>query len=96
MNKRPPVTLLGLLLLSSAAFAQQAAPQLSDAQKQKLQQKLQAADRNHDGLISRDEAAASLPMISRNFARIDKNGDGLLAPDEMLGFVQAVAAARGR
>lgn len=39
-------------------------------------------DKNGDGNISRDEAAAS-PRLSQNFDRIDTNKDGLLSPEEL-------------
>lgn len=39
-------------------------------------------DKNADGSISRDEAAAH-PRLSQNFDRIDANKDGMLSQDEL-------------
>jgi len=39
-------------------------------------------DKNADGSISRDEAAAH-PRLSRSFDRIDTNKDGVLSQDEL-------------
>lgn len=43
---------------------------------------LQTLDKNGDGSISRDEAAAN-PRLSESFDRIDTNKDGALSADEL-------------
>lgn len=88
MNKTPAYWLLCSLLLAGAAAAQTAP---SAAQKEKLQQKLKAADANGDGLISRSEADASLPRIAKRFDALDSNHDGQLAPDELRAAAQQFA-----
>ncbi|MDR6675333.1 hypothetical protein [Xanthomonas sp. 1678] len=80
------------LLLAGTAAAQ-AAP--SATQKQQLQQRLKAADANGDGLISRSEAAASLPRLAQRFDALDGNHDGQLAPEELRAAMQQ-AGARSR
>lgn len=59
------------------------------------QERLKAADTNHDGLISREEAKA-LPRIAEQFDAIDANKDGLISPEELRAFHQSQrGAARG-
>lgn len=79
---------LGLLcsLLLTATAAAQTAP--TAAQKQQVQQRLKAADANGDGLISRNEADASLPRIAKRFDALDSNHDGQLSPDELRAAMQ--------
>jgi len=58
----------------------------------KIAERLQAADTNGDGLISKAEAA-SLPRISKNFDAIDANKDGQVSKDELRAFHQQQRAA---
>ena len=46
-------------------------------------ERLKAADKNADGLISREEAQASLPGLATNFDAIDANKDGNITYAEM-------------
>lgn len=60
--------LFGLMLASGA---------LADDQAANL-------DKDQDGLISREEAAAD-PSLAENFDELDADGDGYLSPDELNG-----------
>lgn len=93
MNKTPACWLLCSLLLAGTAAAQTAP---SAAQKETLQQKLKAADANGDGLISRNEADASLPRIAKRFDTLDRNHDGQLAPDELRAAMQQARQQAGQ
>ncbi len=53
-----------------------------------MQERLKAADTNHDGFISREEAKA-LPRIAERFDAIDTNKDGLVSGEELRAFHQA-------
>jgi Ca2+-binding EF-hand superfamily protein len=48
-------------------------------------ERLKAADKNADGMLSRDEAA-SLPRISQHFDEIDANHDGFITFEELRAF----------
>ena len=50
--------------------------------KAKAAARFKAADKNGDGFLSKDEAAA-LPMLARHFDTLDTNKDGMLSPEEV-------------
>src|SRR5581483_939403 len=56
----------------------------------------QNLDKNADGKIAPDELPDSTQgaYIKKHFAELDKNKDGFLTRDEIVGFVQALAAAK--
>lgn len=69
-----------VLLVNPHAFAQ--------GRQGGLLERLKAADKNADGMLSRDEAA-SLPRISQHFDEIDANHDGFITFEELRAFLQA-------
>jgi Ca2+-binding EF-hand superfamily protein len=71
--------------LAGAALAAQAAHEGQGPGR--MLERLRQADTNHDGMISRDEAAA-LPMISKHFDEIDANHDGQITTEELRAFHQ--------
>jgi len=71
-------------LMFAASLAVLATAALADpGASGKGMEKLKAADTNGDGMISREEARASLPKIFENFDRIDTNKDGFITFDEL-------------
>jgi Ca2+-binding EF-hand superfamily protein len=74
------------VLASSISVAAQAAPDAMAVHDKHFA----AMDKNGDGQISREEAAA-FPRLSRHFDKIDTNRDGNLSKDEL-----KVAAQKGR
>ena len=66
-----------------AGFGQRGAGQL---------ERFKAADKNADGLISREEAQASLPGLAANFDAVDTNKDGNVSLAEL----QAARGTPGR
>lgn len=64
------------------------------AEKRRIEfaQNLEAADKDKNGKLSREEAAA-LPNISANFDAIDSNHDGQLVIKEIADYVRAMANA---
>ncbi len=43
---------------------------------------LKALDKNEDGMLSKEEAAARGPSATRMMQKLDQNGDGVLSEDE--------------
>jgi hypothetical protein len=56
--------------------------------------RLAAADRDGDGRISGEEAAASLPRIAGKFARMDADGDGYVGAGELSAWIERRRTAR--
>jgi Ca2+-binding EF-hand superfamily protein len=75
-----------VLLVNSDAIAQ--------GQQGGFMERLKAADKNGDGMLSREEAA-SLPRISKHFDEIDANHDGFITFDELRAFGQSHHAKGG-
>src|SRR5262245_12292351 len=63
--------------------------------KEKAAARFKAADQNGDGLLSKDEAAASMPMLARHFDALDTNKDGVLSPEEIEAGARHHFAGRG-
>jgi Ca2+-binding EF-hand superfamily protein len=68
--------ILATLGLASAASLAVAAPEGRGVER------LRAADTNGDGMISLQEAQASLPRLAKHFDRIDANHDGQVTAEE--------------
>nr|WP_295382606.1 hypothetical protein [Pseudoxanthomonas sp.] len=82
--------LASFLLVPGAADAQQG----RGARKQALQERLQAADADQDGYISRAEADASLPRLAEHFDRIDADDDDRISRDELRAAASELAGRR--
>ena len=93
-----PALYLALLLGSATAFAQTSAPPPvppsapPDAAQMRaaVSDRFAAADVNHDGKLTREEAAGKMPGVARNFDRIDKTKKGYVTLED----VQAHAKER--
>jgi hypothetical protein len=98
MNKEQSMkivaTLIAIALVSAATLvlAQPAAVPARGAAVERLR----AADTNGDGLISRAEAAASLPRVAKHFDEIDANKDGQISSEELRAFHEARKAERAK
>ena len=58
---------------------------MARAAQKKANERFDRADADKDGLLSKDEVAATLPYVAENFAKYDKNSDGKLTWEEYLG-----------
>lgn len=92
--KATNIGLIAALLASGAVFAQAPADAAKGEHAHKMHERLKAADKNGDGLISREEASASLPRLAKHFDEIDANKDGQISKEEMKAWREKNAAAR--
>lgn len=74
-------SLLGLALLSSLAIAEPAKP--DSFSQAKFEKRFHAADNNHDGKLTRQEAYAEFPRMPEFFDEIDTNKDGRITLGEV-------------
>jgi len=86
MNAMKITLAAALIATTSLAFADAPADAGKGDRAQKMQERLKAADKNGDGKISREEAAASLPRLAKHFDEIDTNKDGFITKEEMKAF----------
>src|SRR5690242_19364864 len=70
----------------------------SDARAQKIAQKVKdrfaAADTNHDGQLSQDEANQGMPRLAEHFAEIDTDSNGQLSTAEIVAYIQQRRGSR--
>jgi EF hand len=59
-----------------------------------LADRFAAADVNHDGKLTLEEASGKMPMVARNFDKIDKTKRGYVTLDELQAYAQERAAQR--
>ncbi|HET9577894.1 MAG TPA: EF-hand domain-containing protein [Usitatibacter sp.] len=71
-----------VLLANADAFAQ------GPGRHGDFMERLRAADKNADGMLSRDEAA-SLPRILQNFDEIDADHNGFITFDELRAYMSS-------
>jgi hypothetical protein len=100
MNKL--LTTLALCLACSGAFAQTAAqtpqplggnPQRMAQMAQQLQGRFASANTTQDGKLTRQQAAAGMPMVARYFDAIDTTKSGYVTLPQIEAFMQQRAAA---
>ena len=83
-----------LAAASFGAFAQAASePGHGREMAAELKKRFVAADVNHDGLLSREEAKAGMPFVYRNFDQIDTAKTGAVSMAEIATFFRGRAAA---
>lgn len=64
-------------------------PQIEDRRRMMnkgIQERFFKADRDDDGLLSRQEVMDSLPQVARHFMQIDLDGDGYISMSELVAF----------
>ena len=91
-------TVIALWLVAALGAGSAAAQTAStpDAQptRAKITERFAAADANHDGKLTREEAEANMPMVARNFDQIDKGHKGFVTLDDIQAFSRERMAAR--
>lgn len=75
------------------AFAQQGQGQWQqmtpEQREQRMADRFNAADTNHDGKLSMDEAKAGMPMLARNFDQIDTEHTGGVTLEQMKAYMKS-------
>jgi hypothetical protein len=61
-----------------------------------LQQRFDAADTNHDGKLTREEADAGFPVLAKHFSAIDSTGKGYVTMADIKAYEQAWRKAHPR
>lgn len=84
-----------VIALTAVALASASSLVLADAggpgagHRGAFMERLKAADTDGNGMLSKDEAAKSLPHIAANFDAIDANHDGQVTVDELHAYMKA-------
>jgi Ca2+-binding EF-hand superfamily protein len=81
---------LSTLALSACADNDTRAQKIAE----KAKERFAAADTNHDGQLSQDEANQGMPRLAAHFAEIDTNKDGQLSVDEIMTYIQQRRGSR--
>jgi hypothetical protein len=79
------VTTAIVTIVAANLLLQKLTPAAAQDARAQAMKRLQEADKNNDGLISREEAR-DLPRLSRNFDAIDINKDNRLSNEELIAF----------
>jgi Ca2+-binding EF-hand superfamily protein len=86
------LTMSACCLFAAAAHAQDS--EKGQKALQALNDKFNAADTNHDGKLSSDEAKAGMPHIAEHFSEIDTDKDGYVSKAEIMSAMAAMKAKR--
>lgn len=95
------VLALAALVAVAPAFAQQAPeqghgqPPSPEQRAQRMTERFNAADANHDGKLTLDEAKAGMPMVARNFDQIDTAHSGSITLDQLAAFAKSHGRPHG-
>jgi hypothetical protein len=93
------LTTLALCLACTGAFAQTTTqpmggnPQRMAQMAQQLQSRFASANTTQDGKLTRQQAAAGMPMVARHFEVIDTAKAGYVTLPQIEAFMQQRAAA---
>jgi hypothetical protein len=79
---------------STSAFAQASEPGRGRQMAGELQKRFSAADANHDGRLTRDEAKNGMPFVYKHFDEIDTGKSGSLSMADIGAFFRDKAGAR--
>ncbi|HEY2558833.1 MAG TPA: EF-hand domain-containing protein [Caldimonas sp.] len=89
------VLALALAALAAVATAQDAGAGAGHAGRAaKMQERFAAADTNHDGRLSREEAQAGMPFVFKHFDEIDKQKTGSITMADIAAFAGERRAAK--
>jgi hypothetical protein len=92
------IAMLVLCCASTVTFAQAAPtpganPQRMERMAQQLQTRFANANTSHDGKLTKDQAAAGMPMVAKHFDEIDTQKAGYITLPQIEAFMQERGAA---
>jgi len=93
------LTILALCLASTGAFAQTTTqpmggnPQRMAQMEKQLQSRFANANTTQDGKLTREQAAAGMPMLAKHFDEIDTAKAGYVTLPQIEAFMQQRGAA---
>jgi Ca2+-binding EF-hand superfamily protein len=76
-----------LITAGALAFASQAALAQNGNMLKQLEARFNAADKNHDGKLSKAEAEAGMPRVAQAFDKIDVDHTGFITLAQIEAFV---------
>lgn len=68
--------------------------EIREMRRERMREKFEAADKNGDHALSREEAGRATPRLRENFDNVDANKDGRATPDEIRAFRRERAKMR--
>lgn len=84
ITKAAQLVFLGLVVVLAPFVA---AAEIDPDTLEKLKTRFAAADKDHDGKLTRGECEAGMPRIFRGFDQIDSNKVGYITLDQIITFV---------
>lgn len=85
---------LVLMAAASAALAQDEGNGRGAQMAAKMQARFAAADTNHDGRLTRDEAKSGMPFVYKHFDDIDKQKAGSITMADIAAYARERRAAK--
>lgn len=93
------IAVLALCMASTGAFAQNAEmPAAANPRMERAMQQLQGrfanANTTHDGKLTREQAAAGMPMVAKHFDQIDAQRTGYVTLPQIEAFMGQAMMSR--
>ncbi|RXV67706.1 EF-hand domain-containing protein [Burkholderia stabilis] len=94
------IAVVVLCIVSAAASAQQVPPGAANGGARvehalmQLQTRFASANTTHDGKLTREQAAAGMPMVAQHFDEIDAQRNGYVMLAQIASFMRQRMAAR--
>ena len=94
------IAVVVLCIVSAAASAQQMPSGAANGGARveralmQLQTRFANANTTHDGKLTREQAAAGMPMVAQHFDEIDTQHNGYVTLEQLAGFMRQRMAAR--
>ena len=83
-----------LIIIATLLFAPPVTLGAQLRESERLAEQFRRADKDGNGVLSRDEAADYAPLRANRFDAVDINGDGRISPEEIRAFRKTERIAR--